>query len=140
MRIGASTRELARAQGARALPSGYSLVSRSIWDRRFANTPLPVGAFFWHKTQDGLWWLGKISGPPPLPSDFYVVHFLDDPGPVKLALPDVRYSAVETAASGSWCLQVHSGSALFNGVLCNIDMSRDDVVTASLSDDVARPH
>ncbi|CAB1117590.1 unnamed protein product [Ectocarpus sp. CCAP 1310/34] len=114
-------------------------LSRSTWDRRFANTPLPVGAFFWYKTQDGLWWLGKISGPP-LPSDFYVVRFLDDPGSVKLALPDVRYSTVETAVSGSWCFQVHSGSALFKGVLRNIDMSRGDVVTASLSDDIARPH
>ena len=112
MRIGAATRELARAKGDRALPSGYSLVSRSTWDRRFATTPLPVGAFFWYKTQDGLWWLGKISGPP-LPSDYYVVRFLDDPGPVKLALPDVRYTTVATAVSGSWCLQVHSGSALF---------------------------
>jgi len=123
MRIGAATRELARAKGDRALPSGYSLVSRSTWDRRFAATPLPVGAFFWYKTQDGLWWLGKISGPP-LPSDYYVVRFLDDPGPVKLALPAVRYSTIATAVSGSWCLQVHSGSALFKGILRNVDMSR----------------
>ncbi|CAB1103815.1 unnamed protein product [Ectocarpus sp. CCAP 1310/34] len=81
---------------------------------------------------------GKVSGSP-LPSDFYVVRFLDDPGPVKLALPDVRYSTVDTAVSESWCLQVYSGSALFKGVLRNIDMSRGDVVTDSLSDDVARP-
>ncbi|CAB1104650.1 unnamed protein product [Ectocarpus sp. CCAP 1310/34] len=137
MRIGAATREMARVQGERALPSGYSLVSRSTWDRRLANNPLPAGAFFWYKTRDGLWWLGKITGPP-LQSDLYVVRFLDDPGPVKLALPDVRYSTAETAVSGSWCLQVHSGSALFKGILRNIDMSRGDIGTDSLPDHVVR--
>ena len=139
MRIGAATRELARAKGERALPSGYSLVSRSTWDRRFAATPLPVGAFFWYKRHkmDSVWWLGKISGPP-LPSDYYVVRFLDDPGPVKLALPAVRYTTVATAVSGSWCLQVHSGSALFKGILRNVDMSRSGVAHDPLPDGFAR--
>ena len=46
MRIGAAARELARAKGERYLPPGYSFVSRSIWDRRFADNPLTVSAFF----------------------------------------------------------------------------------------------
>lgn len=31
--------------------------------------------------------------------------FSDDPGLVKVALPDVRYPTIETAVCGSWCLQ-----------------------------------
>ena len=131
MRVGAAMRELARVKGDRHLPSGYSLVPRSTWDRRFAATALPVGAFFWYKAQDGLWWLGKISGPTCQP-DYYIVRFLDDPGPVKLALPALRYTTTTSAVSGSWCLQVHSGSALFKGLLRNIDMSRGVVDDNSL--------
>ena len=76
-----------------------------------AATTLPVGASFSYKPQDGLWWLGTISGPP-LPPDCYSVSFLDEPGPVKLALPAIRYATtVVSAVPGSWCLQVHEGSA-----------------------------
>ena len=134
MRIGAAMRELARTKGDRYLPSGYSLVSRFTWDRRFAATPLPVGAFFWYKAQDGLWWIGKISGPSPLP-DQYIVRFLDDPGPVKITLPALRYTTTTTSAPGSWCLQVHSGSALFKGLLRNVDMSRGEFIDAPSGDD-----
>ena len=84
MRIGVAMRERAH-QGDRYLPSGYSRVSRFTWDRRFAATPLPVGAFFWDKAQDRLWRIGKICGPSLLP-DQYILRFLDDPGPVKITL------------------------------------------------------
>ena len=127
-------RELARTKGDRYLPSGYSLVSRFTSDRRFAATPLPVGAFFWYKAQDGLWWIGKISGPSPLP-DQYIVRFLDDPGPVKITLPALRYTTTTTSAPGSWCLQVHSGSALFKGLLRNVDMSRSEFIDALSGDE-----
>lgn len=58
--VGAALRELARAKGERHISSSYSLVSLSIWDLRFSAKPIPIGAFFWYKTQDELWWLGKI--------------------------------------------------------------------------------
>ena len=137
MRIGAAARELARAKGERYLPPGYSFVSRSTWDRRFADTPLPVGAFFWYKAQDGLWWLGKISGPTER-ADHYIVRFLDDPGPIKIALSDVRYSTLGSAVCGSWCLQVHGGSALMKGLLRNVDMSRNVEEAPLSSDDSTR--
>ena len=43
MRIGSALREIARLQGRRYLPSGYALISRSTWDRRFAATSLSAG-------------------------------------------------------------------------------------------------
>ena len=67
----------------------------------------------------------------------YVASHLDDPsdpGPVKIALPALRYSTTAAAASGSWCLQVHNGSALLKGLLRNVDMSRGIVYDASLGD------
>ena len=130
MRIGSALRELARLKGCRHLPSGYSLVSRSTWDSRFAATPLPIGAFFWYKAQDGLWWLGKISGPPSAP-DSYVVRFLDEPGPVKIVLSPLRYTTTASAVPGSWCLQVHNSGPLFKGLLRNTDMSRGSASPSS---------
>ena len=127
-------RELARAKGHRYVPSGYALISRSTWGRRLANSPLPVGAFFWYKANHGLWWLGKISGhtsQPPL----YLVRLLDDPGPIKIALSDSRYTTAADAVQGSWCLQVHRGSALLKGILRNVDMSREDIGVGTPSDD-----
>ena len=47
MRVGAVQRELARDQGARFLPHGYSYVDHQTWARRFSGTILPVGAYFW---------------------------------------------------------------------------------------------
>ncbi len=134
MRIGSALRELARLKGRRHVPSGYALVSRSTWDNRFASTILPIGAFFWYKAQDGFWWLGKISGAPS-PSDCYIVRFLDEPGPVKIVLPPIRYTTNAAAVSGSWCLQVHKGSPLFKGLLRNVDMSRGAGIEHSLGDD-----
>ena len=134
MRVGSAMRELARAKGHRYVPSGYALISRSTWGRRLANSPLPVGAFFWYKANHGLWWLGKISGhtsQPPL----YLVRLLDDPGPIKIALSDSRYTTAADAVQGSWCLQVHRGSALLKGILRNVDMSREDIGVGTPSDD-----
>ena len=59
MRVGAAQRELARDKGARFLPPGYSYVNHQMWARRFRDTILPVGAYFWYKGQDHLWRLGK---------------------------------------------------------------------------------
>ena len=56
------------------------------------------------------------------------------PGPVKIALPALRYSTTAAAASGLWCLQVHNGSALLKGLLRNVDMSRGVIHDASLGD------
>ena len=123
MRIGAARRELARRDGQRFLPSGYSLVSRATWERRFANTALPVGAYFWYKSQAGLWWLGKISGHTTDPGHYHV-RFLDDPGPIKIALSTARYTTNVNDICSSWCLQVHAGSALLRGILHNNDTSR----------------
>ena len=123
MRVGAAQRELARDKGARFLPPGYSYVTLQTWTRRFSGTILPVGAYFWYKGQDHLWWLGKISAHTPTPGQ-YVVRFLDDPGPVKLALSTARYTTALGAARGSWCLQVHQGSSLMRGIVRNDDESR----------------
>ena len=50
---------------------------------------MPVGAFFWYKAKHGLLWLGQISGHT-LQHPLYLIRLLDDPGPIKIALPDSR--------------------------------------------------
>ena len=91
MRVGSAQRELARDKGARLLPPGYSCVNHKTWARRFRDTILPAVDYFWYKGQDRLWWLGNNSAHTPIPGQ-YVVHFLDEPGPVKLALSSARYT------------------------------------------------
>lgn len=59
---------------------------RQAWIYKNSSTTLPVGPF-WYNSQDGLWWLGKISWPAPEPGS-YIVRFLDDPGPIKITLAD----------------------------------------------------
>ena len=53
----------------------------------------------------------------------YVVRFLGDRGPVKLALSSARYTTALGDARGSWCLQVHHGSSLMHGIVDNVDES-----------------
>lgn len=55
MRVGVAVREVAQGMGKRYFASGLLSSLRSTWDRRFADTPVPVGAFFWYKGQDGLY-------------------------------------------------------------------------------------
>ena len=57
MRVGAAQRENARDKSARFLPNGYSYVNHQTWAHRFPGTILPVGAYFWYKSQDYLRWL-----------------------------------------------------------------------------------
>ena len=130
MRVGAAQRELARDKGARFLPPGYSYVNQQTWTRRFSGTTLPIGSRFWYKGQDHLWWLGNISAYTSTPRQ-YVVRFLDDPGPVKLALYSARYTTVDRAVRGSWCLQVHQGSSLMSGIERNVDESRGSEIAGS---------
>lgn len=68
---------------------GYELLTYSVWARRFRDTVLPVGAHFWRKGLDDLWWLGKISGHTST-SHVYIIHYLNDPGPVTIALSPER--------------------------------------------------
>ena len=123
MRIGAARRELARQTGLRTTSPGYECVSRDVWSRRFQDSVLPVGAHFWYKAQDGLWWLGKISRHAPTPNTF-IVRFLDDPGPVRIALSPSRYTTSQDAVRGSWCLQVHRSSSFLRGLQRDADKSR----------------
>ena len=123
MRIGAAERELARDKGERSASPGYDFVTRDVWARRFRNTVLPVGAHFWYKAQDALWWLGKISKPTST-ADVFMVRFLDDPGPIKILLSPARYTTALDAVIGSWCLQIHRSSGFKRGILRNSDDSR----------------
>ena len=61
MRIGAAQRELSRNNGERFLAPGYACVPRAKWLRRYRDTVLSKGYHVWYKSDDGLWWLGKIS-------------------------------------------------------------------------------
>ena len=61
----------------------------------------------------------------------YVVHFLDDPGLVKLALSSARYATVLGAVRGSWCLQAHQGSFLVRDIVRNVDESRGAEIAGS---------
>ena len=80
MRVGDAQRELTRAKGARFLPPGYSYVYHHKWARSFRGSTRPVGAYFWYKGQDHLWWLGRFSAQTPTPGQ-YVLRRLDDTGP-----------------------------------------------------------
>ena len=59
---------------------------RALWAKRLSGSILAIGAFFWYKAIDSLWWLGKVQGHMPEANDFHIVRFLDDPGPVKITL------------------------------------------------------
>ena len=130
MRLGATQRELARAKGARFLPSGYSYVNHHRWARRFRGTILLVGAYVWHKGQDHLWWLGKPFAHTPTPGQ-YVVCFLEDFGPVKLGFSLARYTTALGAVGASWCLQVHQGNSLMRGIVRNVGESRGAKIAGS---------
>ena len=75
---------------------------------------LPKGAHVWYKRDDRLWWHGKISAST-TEDKAYLVRFLDNPRPIKLALPLVRYTNLTGALRGSWCLQVHIARVRFLG-------------------------
>lgn len=129
MRASAAARELARASGGRPLTKGYRLVAKSLWTGTFQRTPLPKGAQFWFKANDGFWWLGKIASPTAAP-ERYIVRFLDDPGPVRLALNASLYTTAPDAVRGSWCLQIHVSGGISAGLLRNADDSRSaDIIT-----------
>ena len=53
-RVGAAQRELSRNNGERFLAPGYACVPRAEWLRRYRDTVLPKGAYFWYKGDDGL--------------------------------------------------------------------------------------
>ena len=124
MRIGSAQRELAREKGERCTSPVYDLVSRAVWAKRFSGSGLPIGAFFWYKAIDSLWWLGKVQAHAPEANGSYIVRFLDDPGPVQITLSPPRYNTAP-APCGSWCLQVHRNNGNFmRGLRQNIDNSR----------------
>ena len=54
----------------------------------------------------------------------YVVRFLDNSGPVKLALSFARYTTALGAVRGPWCLEAHQVSPLMRGIVHNVDESR----------------
>ena len=129
MRIGAAQRKLFRNNGERFLMPGYACVPRANWLHRYHDTVLPKGAHFWYKGDDGLCWLGKISAST-TEDKVYLLHFLDDPRPIKLPLPPARYTTSTGAVRGSWCLQVHIASAFPRGIQCNVDESRGAAVAS----------
>ena len=133
MRVGAAQRELARDKGARFLPPGYSYGNHQTWARRFRDTIPHVGAYFWYKGQVRFWWLGKNSAHIPTPGQ-YVVRFLDDPGPVKLALSSARYTTALGAVRGSWCLQV---KFFMRGIVRNVNESRGAEIAGSADSDTS---
>ena len=53
-----------------------------------------------------------------------LTRLLDDPGPIKIALPDSRYTTFADAVQGSWCLPSppRGTIALFKGILRNVDV------------------
>ena len=99
---------------------GYVCVPRTEWLRRYRDTVLPKGAYFWYKDDDGLWWLGKISAST-TEDGVYLVQCLDDPGPIRLPLPPARYTASTGAVRGSCCPQIHEASVLPREIQRNVD-------------------
>ena len=127
MRIGAAQRELSRNNGERFLAHGYGCVPRAEWLSRYSTTVLPNGVHFWCKSDEGLWWLGKISASTTT-KGAQLMRFLDDPGPIKLPLLPACYTTSTGAVRGPWCLQVHLASAFARGIQHNVDVSRGAAV------------
>ena len=120
----AAQRELSRNNGERFLAHGYGCAPRPEWLSRYSTTVLPNGVNFWYKSDDSLWWLGKI-GASTTTKEVYLVRFLDYPGPIKLPLPPARYTTSTGVVRRSWCLQVHVAiSAFAQGIQRNVDESR----------------
>ena len=89
MRNGAAHTALTRTRGEIFLAFGYSLVPRTLWLKRFSSATLPAGVHLWYKARDGLWWLGNVAHRAKTDNssaNFYIVHFLEDPGPIKIDL------------------------------------------------------
>ena len=127
MIIGTAQRELSRSNGERFLAPGYGCVSQANWLRRYCNTVLPNGVHVWYKSDDALWWLGKISAIKPT-DGLYLVRFLDNPGPMKLPLSPARYTTSTRTVRDFWCLQIHLTGAFARGVQRNVDESRGAAV------------
>ena len=115
MRQGAALREIHRERGERFVAKGYGLVSRKQFLRTFSHDSRLKGAHVWYKDKDSRWWLGVIHtvGSVDMP---FVVRFLDDPGPMKIALRRELYSTESTAARFSWCLQRRKSGGILDGV------------------------
>ena len=41
--------------------AGHAYAQRAEWLRFYRDTVLPKGAHVWYKSDDGVWWLGKVS-------------------------------------------------------------------------------
>ena len=121
MRIGAAQRELSRANGERFLAPSDGCVPRADCLRHYSTTVLPNGAHFWHKADDGLWWLGKITARTPIDGE-YLLRFLDNPGPIKLS--PAQNTTSTGGVRGSWCLQLRRGRSVARGIQSNVDESQ----------------
>ena len=120
MSILAAHRELSRSRGEVVLASGYSLVPRTLWLHRFSSSTLPAGEDLWYKARHGLWWFGKIAHRTSTGSsstDFYIVCFLDAPGPIKIDFLPSFYTTSRSAVQQSWYLQRHQAGGLARGLL-----------------------
>ena len=100
IRIGEAKREVSRSNGERSLAPGYGCVSHADCLRRYCNIVLPNGANSRFKSDDGLWWLEKISAITPRVGVCLVRH-LDDLGPIKLPIFPARYTTSTRAVRGS---------------------------------------
>ena len=116
LRINATAREIARANGERHLPGSYRLVTNDVYRTRFLSAPLPIGASIWYHSFIGSCWLGKIKQPSNVPGR-YVVRFLDNPGSALIDLPEPAYNTALHAPCGSWCFQTHGRTNPLQGVL-----------------------
>ena len=100
MRIGAAQRKLSRNKGESLLAPGHGCVPHADWLRQYNTTMLPDGANVWYKSDDALWWLGKLSATT-MTEGVYLGRFLDDAGQTKLPLSTARYTSSAGAVRGS---------------------------------------
>ena len=127
MRRSAAARELHRNRGERFVANGYQFVTRQQFERVFLNDRDKLrGAYFWFRDRDLLWWLGIIHkvGSADEP---YIVRFLDDPGPIRIALRYELYSTDPSAGRFSWCLQYRKSSGVVSGVKQHGDGFREAI-------------
>ena len=128
IRIRAAQREFSRGNVGRFLAPVYGCVSHANGRCRYGNTVAHV----WYKSDDGLWWLGKINATTQT-DGVYLFRGLDDPGPIKLPLPPAYYTTLTRAVRNSCFLQINLTSVLARGVQRNVDEYRGAAVDSWLS-------
>ena len=130
--LGAVQRKVSHNLEERFLAPGYACAPHADWLSLYHDTVLPKGAHFWYKGEDWLWWLGKISAST-TEDKVYLVRFFLRPGTNQTPSYPGPLHDFDGSRTSAWCLEVHIANVFPQGIQCNVDESRGEVVASLLS-------